>query len=288
MGAQGPVPLAPIPAYLFPESAAVALSRVTVYGEWLRKPQGEVPFLPSLDLDAARAIVLKALAGGGGWLSPADAQALLSAAGIDAPECEVARTPDEAARAAARIGFPVVAKAVGRELVHKTEIGGVRLGLLSEQAVREAFADFSVRLTDRLEGVLVQRMIAGGVEMVAGAINDPAFGPLVMAGTGGIFVELLGDTVFRMCPLTDQDAAEMVSEMKGSVLLRGYRGAAPADEAAFCTLLLRVSQLIDACPEIQELDINPVLVRAHGALAADVRVRVGPRPLPPAGRRIAY
>jgi acyl-CoA synthetase (NDP forming) len=216
-----------------------------------------------------------------------EAHGLLGACGIDAPETALAHTPHEAARAAAGMGFPVVLKAAGRELVHKTEIGGVKIGLTSEQAVREAFADFSVRLADKLEGVLVQRMIAG-VEMVAGAINDPAFGPLVMAGTGGIFVELLADTVFRMCPLSEQDAVDMVNEMKGRVLLRGYRGSAPVDEAAFQTVLLRVSQLVDACPEIQELDLNPVMVRAQGAMAADVRVRIGPKPPGPAGRRIAY
>jgi acetyl-CoA synthetase (ADP-forming) len=124
--------------------------------------------------------------------------------------------------------------------------------------------------------------------MVIGAINDPSFGPLVMAGTGGIFVELVGDTVFRMCPLAEFDAAEMVNEMKGRVLLRGYRGAPPADECAFRGMLLRVSQLVDACPEIQEMDLNPVMVLPSGAVAADVRVRIGPRSPGPKGRRVSY
>jgi acyl-CoA synthetase (NDP forming) len=145
-----------------------------------------------------------------------------------------------------------------------------------------------VRLGSRLEGVLVQQMITGGVEMVVGAINDPSFGPLVMAGTGGIFVELVGDTVFRMCPLTEADTKDIVNEMKGRVLLHGYRGAPPVDEPAFRTTLLRVSQLVDACPEIQEMDINPVLVLSKGAVAVDVRVRVGPKAGPIKGRRIAY
>ena len=288
MGMQGPMPLSSVPSYLFPESAAVALARVTHYGEWLRKPVGSVLPADRFDRDGARAIVATALAVGGGWLGPADAQALLKTCGIAVAETRLARTPDEAARAAAEIGFPVAMKAVGATLLHKTEIGGVRLGVSGEHAVREAYADFAARLGDRLEAVLVQRMIAGGVEMVVGGINDPSFGPLVMSGTGGIFVELVGDTVFRMCPLTDTDATEMINEMKGKVLLRGYRGSAPSDEAAFHNVLLSVSQLMDACPEILEMDINPVLVLARGAVAADVRIMIGPKATGPAGRRISY
>jgi acetyl coenzyme A synthetase (ADP forming)-like protein len=288
MGQQGTVALAPIPTYMFPESAAVALARVTQYGDWRRKPLGEIPSLPSFDRTAARRLVAHALARGGGWLSPADAQALLQVCGVALAAGRTARTADEAARAAAELGFPVVVKAIGASVLHKTELGAVRLDVSSEQDVRDAFTDFSVRLGDRLEGVLVQRMIVGGLEMVVGALNDPAFGPVVMAGTGGIFVELLGDTIFRMCPLAESDALDMVQELKGRVLLEGYRGAPPADEAAFRDVLLRVSQLAAACPEIQEMDINPLMVLRSGAVAADVRVRVGPRARPPRGRRVSY
>jgi acetyl coenzyme A synthetase (ADP forming)-like protein len=288
MGQQGSEPLRTVPSYMFPESAAVALSRVTQYGEWLRRPIGETPVLPGFNRDEARARVTAALTTGAGWLSPIDAQELLRTCGIDVAEARHTRTADEAAQAAAAIGFPVALKAIGPSLLHKTEVGGVRLGLGSEQAVREAFADFSVRLADRLDGVLVQRMVRGGVEMVIGGINDASFGPLVMAGTGGIFVELVGDTVFRMCPLTEWDAADMTNEMKGRVLIRGYRGAPPADESAFRAMLLRVSQLVDACPEIQEMDLNPVMVLPTGAVAADVRIRIGPKAFGPKGRRVCY
>jgi acetyl coenzyme A synthetase (ADP forming)-like protein len=287
MGAQGPLPLAPVPAYMFPESAAVALARVAQYGEWLRKPAPEPPRLTAFDRDAARALVCAALESGVEWLSAPDAQRLLELCGIDVAAARVARTADEAARAAAEIGLPVAVKALGPTLLHKTELGAVRLGVSSEQAVRETFADFSARLGGRLESVLVQRMVTGGVEMVVGGINDPSFGPLVMAGTGGIFVELVGDTVFRMCPLAEADALEMVSEMKGQVLLRGYRGSPPADEAAFRRVLLAVSQLVDACPEILEMDVNPLLVLPRGAVAADVRMRIG-RPPARTGRRVSY
>jgi acyl-CoA synthetase (NDP forming) len=287
MGAQGPLPLAPVPAYMFPESAAVALARVAQYGEWLRKPAPEPPRLTAFDREAARALVCAALESGAEWLSAPDAQRLLELCGIDVAAARVAQTADEAARVAAEIGLPVAVKALGATLLHKTELGAVRLGVSSEQAVREAFADFSARLGGRLESVLVQRMVTGGVEMVVGGINDPSFGPLVMAGTGGIFVELVGDTVFRMCPLAETDALEMVSEMKGQVLLRGYRGSPPADEAAFRRVLLAVSQLVDACPEILEMDINPLLVLPRGAVAADVRIRLG-RPPARTGRRVSY
>jgi acetyl coenzyme A synthetase (ADP forming)-like protein len=288
MGAQGPLPLSPVPSYLFPESAAVALARVTQYGEWLRKPVSDVPSFPDIDRDAARRLVSRALSQGGGWLAPLDAQALVDSFGIRTAPARLARTADEAVRAAAEIGFPVVVKAVGGTVVHKTELGAVRLNLQDEQGVRAAVVDLEARLKGRVEAVLVQQMVAGGVEMVVGALTDPSFGPLVMAGTGGIFVELLADTVFRLCPLTDGDAGEMIEEMKGHVLLRGYRGTPRADEAAFRSTLLRVSQLVVACPEIQEMDINPLMVLASGAVAADVRIHVGPRPGPIKGRRISY
>ncbi len=286
MGAQGPLPLAPVPSYTFPESAAVALARVTQYGEWLRKPAPDAA-LAAFDQGAARALACSAVESGEEWLGPDGARRLLELGGIEVAEGRVARTADDAARAASEVGLPVAVKALGSTLLHKTEAGGVRLGVRTEQGVREAFADFASRLGDRLEGVLVQQMVTGGVEMVVGGLNDPAFGPLVMAGTGGIFVELVGDTVFRMCPLSDADAAEMVEEMKGRILLRGYRGSPPADEPAFRRVLLAVSQLVDACPEILEMDINPLIVLPRGAVAADVRIRVGHQP-PRTGRRVSY
>jgi acetyl coenzyme A synthetase (ADP forming)-like protein len=288
MGEHGSIRLSRVPSYMFPESAAVALARATQYGDWVRRPPSEPPVMPGFDRDNARAIVASALDSGGGWMSPPEAQALMKACGIDVPDATFARSADEAARAASAIGFPVVLKAIGSSLLHKTDVGGVRLGLGSEQSVREAFADLSLGLADRLDGVLVQRMVRGGVEMVIGALNDASFGPVVMAGTGGIFVELVGDTVFRMCPIADPDAAEMINEMKGRTLLRGYRGAPPVDESALRAMLLRVSQLADACPEIQEMDINPVIVLPAGAVAADVRVRIGPRSHGPQGRRVSY
>ena len=289
MGAPSGLMMAPIPTYIFPESAAVALSRVTRYGEWLRKPHAEPPQLHTFDRDAVRRIVIEDLGAGGGWMKPERAQALLEACGVSIARAVTANGIEDVVKAAAEIGYPVVLKALGSTLLHKTDVGGVKLGLADEPAVRSAFTSMQQALGDRLEGVLVQRMLPAGVEMVVGGINDPALGPVIMGGTGGILVELFADTVFRMCPLTDADAEEMVSEMKGRALLRGYRGAAPADEQAFQGALLAISQLLDACPEILEMDINPIVVASAGATAVDVRIRIGTAAAPsPQARRISY
>jgi acetyl coenzyme A synthetase (ADP forming)-like protein len=288
MGVQGTLPLSKIPTYTFPESAAVALAHVTQYGEWRGKPLVEPPQLPGFNREAVRTVVADALARDAGWMDPVTIEKLLAASGIKVAEARVARSAEEAVRVAGEVGLPVAMKGLGGTLLHKTEEGAVKLRLADGAAVRAAFADLETRLGKRLEGVLVQRMIGGAVEMVVGGLNDPSLGPVIMAGTGGVFVELLGDTVFRMCPLTEADATEMIEELKGKLLLRGYRGAPPADEAAFRFLLLSASQLLDACPEIEEMDLNPVMVLWKGAVAADVRIKIGPPRTGVRSRRISY
>jgi len=200
----------------------------------------------------------------------------------------VAHSGEQAAQIAQEIGWPVVMKGLGPTLLHKTEAGAVKLGLKDAAGVRGGFTELSQSLGDRLEGVLIQRMIAAGVEMVAGGLNDPLLGPVIMAGTGGIFVELVGDTAFRMCPLTEADADSLIEELKGRALLRGYRGAPPADEPAFRSLLLALSQLLDVCPEVEEMDLNPVMVLRTGAVVVDARIKIGPMKPAPRSRRIAY
>lgn len=269
-----PRSLSPIPCYAFPESAANALARVTMYGEWKQKPLGSIPALPRFDGGAARRIVTRACGRGGGWLTPGDVQALLRAIGVETAAMEIAHTAEGAVAAAARLGVPVALKAMGPGIVHKTERQAVRLDLAGDQAVRVAAQDFERRFQGELAGLLVQEMVPGGVEMLVGAVNDSTFGPLVACGTGGVLVDLLGDTAFRLHPITDVDAAEMLDELKGVRLLRGYRGASPADERALRDVLLRVSALVTACPEIQELDMNPVTVFEAGARVLDARVRV--------------
>ncbi len=200
----------------------------------------------------------------------------------------VARTPAAAAAAARGLGFPVALKAIGPAILHKTEVGGVRLGLGDAAEVGREARALKRKLGADLTDFLVQTMVPGGVEVIAGVTRDPTFGPLVLYGSGGTLVELLADVAFRLPPLTDADVDAMLEEVRGTALLRGYRGAAPMDEGALRDLLLRLSALAEACPEVREMDLNPVKVLARGVRVVDARVRVERRvPLPPS-RRIAY
>ena len=289
MSAKGAPPvLAPIPCYPFPESAVIALARAAAYGEWRRRPVGKAPALAGIDATRARRVVERKLVKGAGWLGPVETEELLSAFGISAVPVRLARTPAEAAAAAKALGFPVVLKAVGPAILHKTEVGGVRLDLRDEKAVSAAARDLKKRLGDDLTDFLLQPMVPGGVEVIAGVTNDSTFGPLVLYGSGGTLVELMADVAFRLLPLTDVDVESMVNEVRGSALLRGYRGAANLDEAALKDLLLRLSALAEACPEVRELDLNPVKVLPRGVRVVDARVRVERRPHLPPSRRIAY
>jgi acetyl coenzyme A synthetase (ADP forming)-like protein len=290
MRAEGaPATLAPIPSYAFPESAALALARVTAYGLWRAKPLEPAPAVTGFDRKQIRHIVEGVLGRGGGWVTADEAAAVLAAAGIQSAASRVvAGGADAAAEAAATVGYPVVLKALGPTLLHKSERKAVALDLRDEAAMRSAYADFASRFGDEMTAMLVQRMVPGGVEMIVGAVQDPLFGPLIACGTGGVLVDVLADTAFRLHPLSGADAREMIEELRGSRLLRGYRGGPVADEAALRGVLLRVSELVAAAPEIQELDLNPVIVLSSGAYVADVRLRIeGGRPRR-SGRRVEY
>jgi len=289
MSAKGaPEVLHPVPSYAFPESAAAALARAAEYGEWRARPDGTTPDFRDLRVEHARGIVQRSLAAGGGWLGPREAAELISDFGIPTAPLRVASSPEEAARLAPEVGFPVAIKAVGPAILHKTEVGGVRLNLRSAEEVRSAAAELAKRLGAELTGILVQAMVPGGVEVVAGIVQDPTFGALIMYGSGGTLVELLADVAFRLHPITDADAAAMLEEVRGTALLRGFRGSPRADEAALRELLLRLSALAEACPEVQEMDINPVKVLEHGVRVVDARVRIGARPTRRVSRKIAY
>jgi len=288
MSARGAPPiLQSIPSYAFPEPAAIALARAVEYGEWRRRPAGAVPEFSDVRADDAREVVGAALARGGGWLDPVECDRMLAAFGIPTASVRLVKDGASAAAAASEIGFPVVLKAVGPSILHKTEVGGVRVGLESAAAVRDAAAQMASRL-EGLTGFLVQAMVPGGVEVIVGVVRDPTFGPLVVYGSGGTLVELLSDVAFRLHPLTDADAAAMLEEVRGTALLRGYRGAPKADEAALQDLLLRVSALVEACPEVREMDLNPVKVLGRGASVLDARIRVERRTTPGRSRRIVY
>jgi acetate---CoA ligase (ADP-forming) len=289
MRAEGaPSTLAPIPCYSFPESAALALARVATYGEWRHRPSEPVPCLGGIDRPRIRAIVDHALAHNAGWMTPDETSALLAAAGIHAAPARTAVDLQTALDAADRIGYPVVLKAIGPALLHKTERHAVALDLATANAVRAAYRDFEQRLGGDMTGVLVQQMVPRGVEIIVGAVHDPLFGPLIACGTGGVLVDVLADTAFRLHPLSASDARDMVGELRGARLLRGYRGAPPADESALHDVLLRISALVEAAPEIQELDLNPVIVGPSGAVVADARIRIDRHQPPRRGRRVEY
>ena len=270
-----PSTLASVPCYGFPEPAAIALAKVAAYGDWRRRPQGSVTPLANLQPTLARLIVDSAMHRGGGWLTPVEANALMAAVGIATPRSFVAGSVEGAIEAAANLRGPVAVKAVGAALLHKTEHQAVRLGLDTEAAVERAALELKQSLGDMVEGLLVQEMVKGGVEMTVGAIHDPIFGHVIACGSGGVLIDLLADSAYCLHPVTDRDASEMVESLKGVRLLRGYRGSVAADEAAFRDAIVRISALVGLCPEIQELDVNPLTVLSEGVSAVDVRVRVG-------------
>jgi acyl-CoA synthetase (NDP forming) len=214
------------------------------------------------------------------WLAPEDIATILRAAGIELALAESASVAD-APQVADRIGYPLVAKVIAPGITHKSDIGGVIMGLNSAIAVAEA----AVTLADRvrtagavLEGVLLQREVRGGIEALVGVTTDPTFGPLVVCGLGGVMVELIHDVAFRLTPVTDIDAQEMMASLKTGRLLDGYRGAVPGDREALAAVLQRVSALIEAIPELTEMDLNPVKVLppGKGAVVVDARMRLRP------------
>jgi acetyl coenzyme A synthetase (ADP forming)-like protein len=281
-----------LPTYRFPEDAARALARAAEYGSWRERPEGQVPELPGLRRDEAAALLAAALAEGPQprWLAPDEVASLLGCYGLPLAEWRLAGTAEEAGTAAEELGGPVALKAVAPLLLHKTEARGVRLGLAGAEQVRAAAEEMAAAVAaagHTLERFLVQRMVGDGVELLVGVVNDASFGPVVACGAGGTAVELLNDVAVRITPLTDRDAAEMVRSLATFPLLDGYRGAPKADVAALEDLLLRVSALVEAHPQVAELDCNPVKVLPHGAVVVDTRVRVEPAAprLPLAARR---
>lgn len=271
-----------IPSYPFPENAAIALAAAYEYASWLKRPAGQALSLDPGAVSAIRTIVENALEGATEpvWLSPEDVSSILSSAGLEFAMSREASL-DDAPRIASQIGFPVVIKAIAPGLVHKSDVGGVVLGLRSEDAVRNAVATMAARLTEKgfaLSHVLVQREVRDGIEMLIGQTTDPVFGPLLVCGMGGVQVELLKDVSFRLTPVHDRDAEDMIDNLKSSPLLRGYRGGPQGDRPALVQAILRVSALVEAVPELLELDLNPVKVLppGRGVVVVDGRMRLRP------------
>ena len=265
-----------LPVFPFPESAVRALAHAVRYAEWRARPQGAVPELGQIDSAAARTVVRTYLGQcpDGGWLEPRQATQLLQCAGVPVIPVSAASTRAEAIKAAKVAGFPVALKTAAAGVVHKTDIGGVRVGLADQTQLAGAYDEVTAAAGD--PQVVVQAMAPSGTELVIGVVRDRLFGPLVMAGSGGVFTDLLTDRQWRGLPLTDLDASDMIRSLRCAPLLAGYRGADAADQSAVLDVIHRIAWLAEVVPELAELDINPLIAGPAGAFAVDVRMRLTP------------
>ena len=271
-----------VPCYPFPEEAVSALARAVDYAENCRKPVGEIPKFEGIQRGKAHRIIERAMKENSQrpfWLGATETYELLDCYGIRLAPMSIARTGNEAADQAARMGFPVVAKLVSATITHKTDVGGVVIGLKSKNEVKRAFDTIRGRINklgrlDEMQGVMVQRMITGGIETIVGVTQDPSFGPLMMFGAGGIYAELMKDITIRLPPLTDLDAKEMIKSIKMAKLLEGYRDTPAGDTDAIQDLLLRLSTMVEDIHQISELDFNPVKVmpKGEGCWVVDARI----------------
>jgi acetyl coenzyme A synthetase (ADP forming)-like protein len=286
-GAHRAATAAELPAYTFPEDAAAAFGILWQRARWLersRRVGREQRGRAAGERRRGRAVEQRSREAeqghaGGAALEFEQVRALLEAYGIPTPREMLATSPQEAAAMAKAIGFPVALKLVSPDVLHKTDVGGVILGVQDEQAARAGHETLIARAsaiptTAGVRGVLVQKMITGGQEVIVGIKRDPTFGPLVMFGLGGVYVEALADVSFRLAPLTTADAWDMIEEVRSAKLLEGLRGAAPADRTALVDLIVRVGRLAADHPEIAEVDLNPVLVlpEGRGLMPVDARV----------------
>lgn len=210
-------------------------------------------------------------------LTEIEAKQLLMESGINCTETRLATTKDAAVGVSEQFGYPVVLKVSSVDISHKSDAGGVRVNLKNTSEVEDAFDAIMQSCkaavpTARIEGVSVQRMARPGIEVIMGMIKDPSFGPVVMFGLGGLFVEVLKDVAFRIVPIEKSDAEDMIDEIKGKRLLEGYRGQEPADVACLQQMLLKLSDFVNTTPEIEEIDMNPVFAYKDGAVVVDSRM----------------
>lgn len=261
------------PIYRFPEPAARVLADMVRIGQWRTRPPGTYRKYTFDDVTINRVIQ----AGAGRYLMPLEVAAMLKAAGLPTAELKLATDEKQVVDAANAIGYPVVLKAVGEAIVHKSDIGGVAIGIENEKELRAAFTTMQKKLAaakTHADAFLVQRMVEKGKEVIIGAVQDPKFGPLVMFGLGGTYVEVLGDVRFRVAPVSVKEAGEMLSTLRGAKILDGVRGERPSDKTLLVDMILRMSHLASEYPEIAEIEVNPFVVHEHGGVAVDARIRV--------------
>jgi acetyltransferase len=272
-----------IPNYPYPERAANVLQAMSKYRRLRAKPEQE-PEQFDVDQQSVHALFQRIQADGRVTIGDLEARSILTAYGIQVPESELAENPEMAIEIANRLGYPVVLKVASPDILHKTDIGGVKVGLQNAEDVRDAFDLITYRtqryLPDaRLWGCLVQKMVPSGLEVLIGMNRDPQFGALVTFGLGGIYVETLKDVTFRIAPISQLEAEEMLGEIRAHALLDGVRGEPPVDKHAIVNTILRIGQLVTDFPEITELDINPFVVypQSNGGTAIDMRLVLTPQ-----------
>ena len=275
-----------VPRFGFPEDAVRALAHVARYSSWRTRPPGRMLECRGARPDEAAAIIARALGGDEQWLGPDAVAGLLDCYGLPLLGARVVRSAGEATAAAGEFAGPVALKALVGGLVHRSDVGAVRLGLQCGAEVRRAASEIRAAVTafgHQLDGFVVQPMAPPGVELLVGVAHDPSFGPVIVCGSAGATAELMGDVAARITPLTDADAHEMLQALRTFPLLSGYRGSTPCDLAAIEDVLLRLSALVEAHSEVVELDLDPLVASPHGAVVVDARVRLEapppPRPL---------
>jgi acetyltransferase len=270
-----------IPTYIFPESAARALGALRRLREWRARPERPpTPF--AVDRERVSRVLAQTRAAGRMKLSELEVLGVLNAYGIPTAPARLARDPEDAARAAAELGFPVALKIVSPQIIHKTDVGGVRIDVATAVEARQAGAEMLNEVSRAapqatIEGILVQRMVSGGRETIAGVSRDRTFGALIMFGLGGVYVEALQDVVFRIAPIGPLEAYDMLKGIRSVAILEGVRGAPPVDFAALGEVLQRVGQLAMDFEDIVELDINPLLAFPQGVTAVDARIMLQQR-----------
>ena len=271
-----------VPYYTYAEGAIRALRAMLTFSEWAGSAPGKTARFRA-DRAAVRDIIAAARAEGRSSLLEEEGQRVLAAYGLPLPESRLAESRGAAVRAAKAIGYPVVMKIASPQIIHKSDAGGVRVGLGSDAEVKAAFDEItaSAKKYDpeaEIRGVMVVEMVSGGTEVIVGSKREPGMGPVVMFGMGGIYVEVLKDVTFRLAPVTGAEAASMVSGIRMGRMLEGVRGQAPSDTARLTECIQRLSQLVTSFPEISELDMNPVLVleRGRGCRVLDVRIGLAP------------
>jgi acetyl coenzyme A synthetase (ADP forming)-like protein len=272
------------PVYRFPESAAKALAAMYRYKQIQVRPEGKTHRFEVRE-DEARTIIEGAKAAGRKWLSGSEVEGVLKAYGFEMPRSKLCRNAEEAIGAAAEIGYPVVMKMVSPDVLHKSDVGGVQSDIRNDNELQEAFEKMQTGFAKiresnpsaKLEGVMVQEMVKAGRETIMGMTTDPNFGPVLMFGLGGVYVEVLKDVTIRVAPLTDADADEMIRSIKGFPILSGVRGEKPVDLEKLSEYLQRLSQMILDLSEIKEMDINPLAVFEKGKefKVLDARIAIG-------------